>query len=96
MLIEKTAHSCSIQRLGRQQGQQMLRSTLGNVEIKGYRFVAKPQSFIHKSHEVGHAKQSVGQCIARVKQAYIGVGKVEIVEQYAVIEQHLHIVFLNR
>ena len=97
LVVEEVLSACHIQYLGGKLVQRMLESFLGYFEGGGYQLVAVLDGFLEELLVVGYHHQSVLWTVFGVEQSDVHavVAQLEVVLQYTIVEQELHIVRLQ-
>ena len=97
LVVEEVLSACHIQYLGGKLVQRMFETLLGYLEGSGYQLVAVLDGFLEELLVVGYHHQSVLWTVFGVEQSDVHavVAQLEVVLQYTIVEQELHIVRLQ-
>ena len=97
LVVEEVLGACHIQYLGGKLVQRMFETLLGYLEGGGYQLVAVLDGFLEELLVVGYHHQSVLWTVFGVEQSDVHavVAQLEVVLQYTIVEQELHIVRLQ-
>ena len=97
LVVEEVLSACHIQYLGGKLVQRMFETLLGYLEGGGYQLVAVLDGFLEELLVVGYHHQSVLWTVFGVEQSDVHavVAQLEVVLQYTIVEQELHIVRLQ-
>ena len=97
LVVEEVLSACHIQYLGGKFVQRMFETLLGYLEGGGYQLVAVLDGFLEELLVVGYHHQSVLWTVFGVEQSDVHavVAQLEVVLQYTIVEQELHIVRLQ-
>ena len=97
LVVEEVLGASYVQYFGRKFIQRMFEALLGYLEGGSNELVAVFYGFLEELLVVGHHHQSVLRLILGIEQTDIHavVAQLEVVLQYAIVEQQLHIVWLQ-